>query len=261
MQNGARQSYTSSVRCAADAAQYASVPTAEPHTVTFSKEGYASHSVEVPAGTQNSITVKMKAAAPGTCVSIFDGKTLTGWVPKPNAAAWTVNAADAAIMSSGSARGFVYTSNTYTSYRIMFSVRQLSGNHQPCVLFFGQYPDKDACGALQFQVPNGWSWDYRPGKNNSGGGLFTLIKRPNFNIKEWSRVEMLVNTSTGMAKFAAAQPLGSKAVEVLRFSDPACKSYPATPFAIQSHNSGIKDEYKDICIEVNPKDFEFITTK
>jgi Domain of Unknown Function (DUF1080) len=108
-------------------------------------------------------------------------------------------------------------------------------------------------------VPNGGHWDYRPGMNNAGGAEFTTITRPGFDPHNWSRVELLVNAQKGIARMAVAQPLDSKAVEVLAFNNPAAGK--TGPIALQMHNAGLFDEYKDITIEVNPKDNELITLR
>ena len=80
-----------------------------------------------------------------------------------------------------------------------------------------------------------------------------------FDVHEWSRVEILADATTGTARMAVAQPLGSKAVEVLDFKDaPAGK---AGPIAWQMHNAGLFDEYKDVTIEPDPKDDGLITVR
>ena len=53
---------------------------------------------------------------------------------------------------------------------------------------------------------------------------------------------------------AVAQPPGSKAVEVLDFKDAAAGK--VGPIAWQMHNAGLFDEYKDVMIELDPKDDE-----
>jgi hypothetical protein len=58
---------------------------------------------------------------------------------------------------------------------------------------------------------------------------------------------------------AVAQPLGSKAVEVLNFRDPVAGR--SGPIALQMHNAGLFDEYKDLAIEVNPTEDELLTTR
>jgi hypothetical protein len=58
---------------------------------------------------------------------------------------------------------------------------------------------------------------------------------------------------------AVAQPIGSKSVEVVRFYDPAAGR--TGPIALQMHNAGLLDEYKDISIETDPADEDLLTTK
>ena len=142
---------------------------------------------------------------------------ITGWVVK-----------DGAMASTGTGRGVIYTANDYSRYRLMFTMRHVSGNpdHQACVLIFCTRPQAgekplDALGGIQFQVPNGGHWDYRPGMNNNGGQEFTSVTKTRFDPHEWSRVEILADAATGTARMAVAQPPGSKAVEVLDFKDAA----------------------------------------
>ena len=170
----------------------------------------------------------------------------TGWIVK-----------DGAMASTGSGRGVIYTANDYGRFRLTLTMRHVSGSpdHQACVLIFCTRPKPgekplDALGGIQFQVPNGGHWDYRPGKNNGGGAEFTTIVKPQFDPHEWSRVEILADASTGTARMAVAQPVGSKAVEVLDFKDPTAGQ--SGPIALQMHNAGLFDEYKDISIAVNP---------
>jgi hypothetical protein len=192
---------------------------------------------------------------------LFDGKTLDGWVPATNA--WAVK--DGAMASLGAGRGVIYTQREFTSYRLIFTMRHVSGqpDHQACVLIYGTMPligqkGLDALGAIQFQPPNGGSWDYRPGHNNSGKDFFKKLPHPRFDAHEWSQVELLVNTN-GTARMAVAQPVGTKAVEVLAFNDPAAGK--PGPIAWQMHNKGLFDEYKDVRIEENPADNRLITTE
>ena len=44
---------------------------------------------------------------------------------------------------------------------------------------------------------------------------YTRLPHPRFNSHEWSQVELLVNADTGTARMAVAQPVGTKAWEVL----------------------------------------------
>jgi hypothetical protein len=178
--------------------------------------------------------------------------TSTGWVVK-----------DGVIASTGAGRGVLYTANDYGRFRLMFTMRHVSGNpdHQACVLVFCTRPGPqeiplDALGGIQFQVPKGGHWDYRPGQNVAGADFTTVVK-PQFDPHEWSRIEILADATTGTARMAVAQPLGSTAIEILDFKNPAAGK--VGPIALQMHNAGLFDEYKDITIETNPKNNALIT--
>jgi len=168
----------------------------------------------------------------------------TGWVVK-----------DGAMASTGSGRGVIYTARDFTSFRLTFTMRHVSGNpdHQACVLIFCRRPQGDekpldALGGIQFQVPNGGHWDYRPGMNKAGNEEFTKLTQTRFDAHEWSRVEIVADATTGTARMSVAQPLGAKPVEMLAFRDPGAGR--TGPIAWQMHNAGLFDEYKDVAIEV-----------
>ncbi len=192
--------------------------------------------------------------------SLFDGRTLDGWVTTSNA--WVVKSG--AMASTGAGRGVIYTKNAYGNFRLIFNMRHVSGqpDHQACVLIFCARPPEgqkglDALGGIQFQVPNGGHWDYRSGHNNSGEAEFTKLPHPKFDPHEWSQVELLVNATNGIGRMAVAQPPGRKAVEVLDFKDETAGK--VGPIAWQMHNKGLFDEYKDVRIEVEPKEERLIT--
>lgn len=206
----------------------------------------------------------------GRMTPIFDGQTLTGWKasvkgtkPVDVTTAWTVK--DGVLASLGVGRGVLHTEQAYGYYRIVFQVRHVSGNpdHQACVLFFCSEPVDgvalDALGAIQYQPPNSGGWDYRPGKNNNGKGLFTRLPHPRFDPHEWSQIEILVNAEAGTARMAVAQPIGTRAYEVLAFKDVTAGK--VGPFGLQMHNKGLFDEFRDIRIEVDPKDDRLLTVE
>jgi hypothetical protein len=180
---------------------------------------------------------------------------------KSPTSSWIVK--DGAMASTGAGRGTIYTNDDYSKYRLMFSLRQVKGDHQPCILIFCQRPPAgekglDALGAIQFQAPNGGHWDYRPGENKGGDG-FTNPTKPKFDNKQWSRVEILVDATKGTARMAVANPADAKAIEVLDYNNaPAGR---AGPIAWQMHNGGIFDEFKDVTVEIDPPYDDLITTK
>lgn len=175
---------------------------------------------------------------------------------------WTVK--DGAMASTGAGRGVIYTERDYSRFRLLFTMRHVSGNpdHQACALIFCTRPSPneiplDALGGIQFQVPRGGHWDYRPGHNDAGGDEFTTIAKVDFDPHQWSRVEIVADAGMGTARMAVAQPIGRKAVEVLRFHDPSAGK--TGPIAWQMHNAGLFDEYKDISIDTNPENFDLTT--
>jgi hypothetical protein len=175
------------------------------------------------------------------------------------AGSFSVDAVDGAIASTGGVRGFCYAQNKYSFYRVIFTLRQVKRvGHDPGVLFFGTDPTKDALGGVMFALPDNWGWDYRGGGSKATGTGVGSV--PNVNLTEWARCELLVNSATGTARAACAQPVGTKATEVLRFQDSTIPNVPSY-FAIQCHTAGQLDEYKDITIEVNPTVNDLITTK
>jgi Domain of Unknown Function (DUF1080) len=213
------------------------------------------------SGTGGAAATAGSSGTGGTAtVSIFDGATLNGWHSNPPDA-FSVNAADGAIASSGNKRGVCYTENKYSFYRLLYTVRQVhpaGDNHSSGVLFFGTDATKDALWGIQFALPQSWGWDYRGGGSKGTGT--SVGKVPNLDMKAWARVELLVNSATGTARAAVAQPVGTRATEVLRFQDSNIPNVPSY-FAIQCHTGGQLDEYKDIIIEANPTMNDLITTK
>jgi hypothetical protein len=221
------------------------------------------------AGMAAAGAIAKRAGAAGAA-PLFDGKTLDGWIQverkpvSPPVAGWVVK--DGAMASTGAGRGVIYTAKDYSRFRLMFTMRHVSGNpdHQACILIFCTRPEAggealDALAGIQFQPPNGGRWDYRPGKNNNGGELFTKVNAVKYDPHEWSRVEIVADASKGTARMAVAQPVGSKAVEVLTFRDPTAGK--VGPIAWQMHNAGLFDEYKDVTIEVDPGGDELISVK
>ena len=98
-------------------------------------------------------------------------------------------ARDGAMASKGTGRGVIYTEKDFSRFRLTFTMRHVSGkpDHQACVLIFctrpqGDEKPLDALGGIQFQVPNGGHWDYRPGKNTAGGPEFTTVTKTTFDV-------------------------------------------------------------------------------
>jgi hypothetical protein len=93
--------------------------------------------------------------------------------------------------------------------------------------------------------------------NKDGGAEYTQVAKVPFDVHAWSHIELLVDAAAGTGRMAVAQPVGSKAVETLDFKDPTAGR--VGPIALQMHNAGLFDEYKDLTIEVDPKEDRLIT--
>ena len=185
---------------------------------------------------------------------LFDGTTLTGWTQVPDGN-WAV--VDGAMKATGKGRGYIATNENYSHYRLLFSLKPGgTGGHKPTVLIFNTtLPNKlDAAGGIQFQPPNGGTWDYRPGKNNAGKGLFMKVGSPGAaGADGYVQCEIIANAATGEAKMAC----GGK--DVLHFKDMTAGK--KGPFAIQTHNSKISDAYKDLSVEEGITSDDYVTVK
>lgn len=177
------------------------------------------------------------------CKPLFDGKTLEGWETR-DMTNWI--AKDGVLASQGKVAP-IWTKADLGTYRLFFDVRQVMGNHKPDVIFFGKRPGPEggqsgALGGAQFQPPNGGSWNY------GAGGTFSRPENPMWSEKKWHRCEVLVKEAGSFQ--AACCPMEPEAPckIVLNWKGTGRKH----PFAIQMHNPGLFDEYKNMFIEENP---------
>jgi hypothetical protein len=190
-------------------------------------------------------------------VSMFDGTTLTGWTQSKAGEFVVMNGT---IHGTGASRGFIYYKTQVGDFRWIFNVRQVkAANHNPNVLFWGTGPEHDALGAIQFQAPSNYGWDYRAGHNNGNG--FKTIHNPHLDIKKWSQCEIIANHTTGLARLACCQlteGVTCKAVEIVQFEDKTAGRVGT--LGIQIHNAGVQDEYKSLYFESPPTNADkFIT--
>jgi Domain of Unknown Function (DUF1080) len=161
-----------------------------------------------------------------------------------------------AMHSLGTARGYIYTTKTYGDFRFIFSSRlvQDPANHLPCVLFWGNSLGKDALEAIQIQPPRGYMWDYRatgPTANKSPDQFETRLAQPSLSPTQWSQCEMLANQAAGTLRFACCALTGTntrcKGIEIVEFKDPTAGKQ--APLALQVHNAGMIEEFKNLSVE------------
>jgi hypothetical protein len=177
-----------------------------------------------------------------------------GWTQVP-ANSWSV--VGGAMHSLGTARGFIYTAKAdYASFRWIFTERLLPPvSHQACTLVWGNQPAIDANGALQVQPPNGFMWDYRktgrPTDNKDPKMYETKLPGATLDPMQWSQCEILADSTMGSFRFACCQLTGTtpcKATETLDFKDPGAVGAKGS-LALQVHNSGMIEEFKDLYVE------------
>jgi hypothetical protein len=227
--------------------------------------GGGTSDASAPADTNSTPEPTPPGAFPGCprCKSIFDGKTLTGWQQSP---AGSFEVKEGVIASTGKG-AHAWTMEDYGEFRIIFSVRQIKGNHKPCTTLFttrpGGNPARGLAG-IQFQPPLGGSWDYRPGKNSGPDKVHWIYPnpRPTFDVLKWHRCEILARASTGEFRGACCEIEGKdscKGIEVLHYKDATAGK--KGPFALMMHNPGLFDEFKDFWVEVDPVGDELITMK
>jgi len=232
------------------------------------------------SGSGGAISGSGGAAGLTGVLSLFDGTTLSGWLPSSIAAPYSKNdpygnapgtwdVQDNALHCTGKVRGVLVSPKDYGSFRLIFWVRQLpstgTDNHYAGFLIWGSrvLPQPDAIAGIQFGVPNGYSWDYRVGHNNADATAF--VSTPGgFSRTEWAQCEILANHTTGVALMACCNPgtaTSCKAKQVLKFTDPTVSKTGPGPIAMQAHSVGGHDEYKNITIEENPTVDTLITTQ
>jgi hypothetical protein len=215
----------------------------------------ASNPTTVADASAASADAPPSAGVPPGLHKIFDGTSLEGWVQYPEG---NCVVKDGTLAASGVGRGWCATKEDYKHYRLLFSLKPGgTGGHAPTVLIFNTRAPEgqkglDALGGIQFQPPNGGHWDYRPGKNSAGAG-FSKVGGAGPAVNGWHLCEIIANAATGEAKMAC----GGK--DVLHYKEPTAGK--VGPWAIQTHNKGITDAYKDIQVEEGLTDDKYVTVK
>jgi D-psicose/D-tagatose/L-ribulose 3-epimerase len=177
------------------------------------------------------------------CVRIFDGKSWEGWVPKNG---WTITE-DGAMRGSPGGDRALHTRTEYGNFRLFVTSRMnpRNGDHLG-ILFWGPMPAEGESYKknIQFQSPHGAMWDYYVNKDHIGE---TRIVRGERIDETWHVTEILANLDKGTMRAAV------NGVEVTSYLSPDPQRRTRGPVAMQRHGKGVS-EYKDIWIEVDPKE-------
>ena len=182
--------------------------------------------------------------------SLFDGKTLGGWKGNEK---WTVK--DGAIDFTGNAgRGTLLVSDgDYSDFRLTLQSRLVSEKNHLGVCFWGERrPDFDYGQCILVIPPSGGMWDYHPGKK---GPPRQKLADPKFDPHVWHHTEVLAHRATGEVRFAV------NGVELFRYKDEDPTRLKHGPIGLQAHAGDSQVQYKDLVVEVNPRDNRLLTVK
>jgi hypothetical protein len=204
-----------------------------------------------PATGDNAYVPPFDAAAAGL-TPLFDGKTLNGWVGDPTC--WKV--VDGAIVGVKGNQN-IMTVGDYDDFRIILSTRQVNApdNHQG-VGFWGEHMPAGKYGygnCVDVMPPMNWTWDYTV--NKGAPGKLSISKDLGLKRSDWTQAEILVNRAKGTIRMAV------NGIEMLYYTDDNPSRLKKGPIGLQAHAGNQDVRYKDIFIEVNPKEDRLITLK
>jgi hypothetical protein len=190
------------------------------------------------------------APAPPSRVRLFDGATLKGWSGDP--AIWSVK--DGAIFGAAEKGGqLILSDGNYGDFRLIFKSRLLSEkNHLGVCMWGDRTPDWKYGECILVIPPSGGMWDYHPGKK--GPPRETLAK-PELDAHEWHETEVLAHLAEGTLRVAV------NGVEVTRYKDEDPTRLRKGPIGFQIHAGASEVAYKDVEIEVDPKEDRLVTVR
>jgi hypothetical protein len=214
---------------------------------TSSPDGAAS--VETPDGGV-AISVGdngMTFPIPPGLTQIFDGKTLEGWSGNP--AIWSVK--DGAIYGkTGNGGQLIKTTAQYDDFRVILTEKMIATPNHMGVCFWGSAGGFGYGSCIDVIPPSGSLWDYAPGGGQLPGGVGSA----NNPIKYmWHQVEILALASTGEILVAV------NGKQTTDYKKPGRGK--KGPIGLQSHAGANEQAYKDIWVEVAPKEHRLLTVK
>jgi hypothetical protein len=179
---------------------------------------------------------------------IFDGKTLDGWVGKPGV--WSVM--DSAIVGKAQNGGsLLATTKTYSSFRISGKANVLESENHLGICFWGAKTGTGYGGCIVFVPPSGSIWDY-----GGGGGIRTLPYTwmgMKVDKHAWNQFEILADAPTGTVR------MGVNGHEFPIYKK-AGRGKEAV-IGLQIHAGFSVVGYKDLAIEVDPKEKRLLSVK
>jgi hypothetical protein len=189
------------------------------------------------------------SAIPPGMTQIFDGKTLMGWTG--STAIWSVDATEMAIHGkTGNGGQLLKSAGDYDDFRLILTEKAVATTNHMGICFWGSRPGNGYGGCLDAIPPSGHFWDY------GGGGDVpnTGVGSANNDIKFiWHQVEILATASTGEVLVA----VNGKQVTTYKKPGRGKKG----PIGLQAHAGASDQMYKDIWVEMSPKEHKLLTVK
>ena len=188
------------------------------------------------------------AITPAPVQPIFNGKDLKGWLGDP--ASWSVK--DGAIRGQSDKGGFLlYSAADYDNFRLTFRSRLVSEKNHLGVCFWGKRrPDFKYGECILVIPPDGGMWDYHLNKTPPRE---KIPHDPPFDPHVWHKTEILADMKTGEVEVAV------NGFQTTRYKDIDPSRLTRGPIGLQLHGGASIVEYKDLQIEVNPRDKRLLT--
>jgi len=191
-----------------------------------------------------------ESPAPTTLVPLFDGTSLAGWDGDP--ATWSIQ--DGAIDGVAEKGGrLIYTRGDYSDFRLILQSRLVSDGNHLGVCFWGKrLADHNYGDCILVIPPSGGMWDYHPGRRSPPR---ETVSHEKFDAHEWHTTEILAHLATGQVRVAV------NGVEVIRYKDIDPARLKKGPIGLQIHAGASRVQYRDVKIEVDPREDRLITLR
>jgi 3-keto-disaccharide hydrolase len=181
---------------------------------------------------------------------IFDGKTLNGWSGNP--AIWSVDAETMSIhgKTGGPGGQLIKSAGDYDDFRLVVTERAVATTNHMGICFWGSRPGFGYGGCIDVIPPSGSMWDYGGGGQVPNQGVGSANNPIKFM---WHQVEILATGSTGEILVA----VNGKQTSNYKKAGRGRKG----PIGFQAHAGASDQEYKDVYVEVAPKEHRLLTLK
>jgi hypothetical protein len=188
-------------------------------------------------------------ATPPGMISIFDGKTLDGWSGNPGI--WSIkdDAIDGLTQNGGQ---LIVTVADYGSFRIVGRARMPQSDNHLGICFWGGRGGYGYNGCIDFVPPSGSIWDYGGG-NGIRTYKYVWMGVPVLKT-DWHQFEILANLQTGVVH------MGVDGHEFPVYTDTRLEKRKKGPIGLQIHAGFSEVQYKDLAVEVDPKEDRLLTT-